>query len=78
MASYGKLLKIAPKALKQCSADVDLSVAQSQAMIDSFNVYRSLSLTVDGKSSTDTVLILPTGSADEIPQVVQMLEYFNF
>ena len=47
-------------------------------MIDSFNVYRSLSLTVDGKSSTDTVLILPTGSADEIPQVVQMLEYFNF
>ena len=78
MSIYGKLLKIAPKALNQCSSDVNLSIAQSQAMIDAFNMYRSLALEVDGKSSSDTVLILPAGGSDQIPQALQRLEYFDF
>lgn len=78
ISTFSKLLKVAPKALKQCKSDVELYMAQSQAMIDSFNAYISMSLDVDGKKSSDTVLILPVTSEDSIPQVLQRLEYFNF
>ena len=78
MGFYGKLLKSAPKALSQCKGDVDLSIVQSQAMIDAFNAFRAMALDVDGKKSGDTVLILPTGASDQIPDALQRLEYFNF
>ena len=78
ISTFSKLLKIAPKALKQCKSDIELYIAQSQAMIDSFNAFISMSLDVDGRKSSDTVLILPVSSEESIPQVLQRLEYFNF
>ena len=47
-------------------------------MIDAFNAFRAMALDVDGKKSGDTVLILPTGASDQIPDALQRLEYFNF
>ena len=63
-----------------CTAeeDIELSIAQSQEMIGYFKSYLSEALDVDGKKSSDTVLILPLSSEDVIPQVLQRLEYFNF
>lgn len=78
MSTYGKLLKIGPKTLTQCKEDIELSIAQSQEMIGYFKSYLSEALDVDGKKSSDTVLILPLSSEDVIPQVLQRLEYFNF
>lgn len=78
IATYGKLLKLAPKALRQCKNDVDAVIEQSQDMIELFNSYRSRGLDVDGKRSSDTVLILPVDPSDQLPQTFQRLEYFNF
>ena len=78
ISTYGKLLKLAPKALRQCKNDVDMVIEQSQDMIDLFNSYKSRGLDVDGKRSSDTVLILPVDASDQLPQTFQRLEYFNF
>lgn len=77
MGMYGKLIKSATRYMNQCKSDISMSMEQSRAMIEAFEAYRSIALDVDGKKSTDTVLILPTEPSDEIPQVLQQLEYFN-
>lgn len=78
MVYFGKKVKEGSKALAQCNDDISDCVALAQAQIDAFNAYRSSSVSADGKTSSDTVLILRPEPGDTVPGNLQQLEYYNF
>lgn len=78
MVYFGKKVKEGSKALAQCNDDISDCVALAQAQIDAFNAYRSSSVNADGKTSSDTVLILRPEPGDTVPGNLQQLEYYNF
>lgn len=75
---FGKKVKEGPKALTQCEDDISACISLAKAQIDAFNAYRSAAIEVDGKTSSDTVLILRPEKDDNVPNTFERLEYFNF
>lgn len=75
---FGKKVKEGPKALTQCEDDISACISLAKAQIDAFNAYRSAAIEVDGKTSSDMVLILRPEKDDNVPNTFERLEYFNF
>ena len=75
---FSKKVKEGPKALTQCEDDISACISLAKAQIDAFNAYRSAAIEVDGKTSSDTVLILRPEKDDNVPNTFERLEYFNF
>ncbi len=78
MSFFGKYIKIGPKALTQCSNDIDAAIADTQRQIDMLESYLGKALDVDGQRSSKTVLIVEPDPGERAPEVMQRLEYFNF
>ena len=78
MVYYGKLVKDGPKALSQCSKELDAEILKAQSQMDYIGLYTSRALSVDGHNSTDTVLILAPDPGETPPATMQRLDYFEF
>ena len=78
MTLFGKYVKTGTKVLSQCKDDIDEEIDNARAMIDYFSGCVASGLSVDGKSSSDTVLILRPEANEKAPASMQRLEYFDF
>lgn len=75
---FGKYIKIGPKALNQCKDDIDASIAATQRQIDMLESYLGKALDVDGKRSSETVLIIAPEPDEQAPETMQRLDYYDF
>ena len=78
MSYFGKYVKIGPKALNQCKDDIDASIAATQRQIDMLESYLGKALDVDGKRSSETVLIIAPEPGEQAPETMQRLDYYDF
>lgn len=75
---FGKYVKTGTKVLSQCKDDIDEEIDNARAMIDYFSGCVASGLSVDGKSSSDTVLILRPEANEKAPASMQRLDFFDF